>query len=272
MSQEKTIEELQGIILGLESNIEGLKSEIEDKDVKLKSMIDLGKQLRIKNDDLNYNPETGALLSKMNYELTMADKFIKSNAFPSLNAEQAFTIMRAGEEMGLSPLKSLSTLYIIKGQIQPYGKGMIGIITSAGYQLKYTNESVGKCTVELWKNGDKIAEETALASDVKKNGAYAFAPKHKLRYHAVRLLASFTLPHLFGSVQTDFDFESNPEISEKINPTTVITETEEEKRVRMHIDKSTSLDQLHKCQAYFNGDSPKQELIELFSNKSKELK
>ena len=136
------------------------------------------------------------------------ERFIKSKAFKVDNAEQAYVLIKAGEEMGLKPIEALQTLYIINGNIAPYGDGMVAILTKNGYKLSYINETNSQVTVKV-TNGESEYEYTAKDSDqtISKGNAIKFAKQQKLRFHAVRMIITFHLPHLFGACTDMFTID-----------------------------------------------------------------
>lgn len=156
----------------------------------------------------------------MESQLKIAKRFSDSKAFPTASPEQIYTLIKAGEEMGLKPIVALNLLYVVNGHINPYGDKMLGYILQQGYRVEYVNEDETVVTVRIYKldfDGNVIEEyiETASIQDqiIKKSmvkGAASFALKNKLRFHAIRMIASFHLPHLFMGCGDNFspDFES----------------------------------------------------------------
>lgn len=157
-----------------------------------------GLVVRQENEILKVSEEITLKRAEMEYEMDICKKFIDGGAFKVKTPEQAYTIVQAGKEMGLSPIRSLNTLAIINGTIGAYGDGMVGMITGHGYRIEYLNEKPG---VELdirVSKGDEVYEEHVKITDpaLAKSQAKGFAPYQKLRYHAVRQVKSF----LFGSL------------------------------------------------------------------------
>ena len=159
---------------------------------------------------------------KMQMQLKQAERFAASKAFPSNTPEQCYVLMQAGEEMGVSPIVALNMLYIVNGHINPYGDKMLGYILSKGYKVEYSNETIhykdksrlSEVTVRVFNDNGEDYTETAKSTDqiiIKSliKGAASFALKNKLRFHAIRMIASFHLPHLFMGCGDNFtpDFE-----------------------------------------------------------------
>jgi len=153
------------------------------------------------NQQLTASPEIAAEIAKMDYQLKMAAQFSKSGAFPKMSPEQIYTVMKSGEEMGLKPIEALQTLYVVNGSIKPYGDKMIAMLRKKGYKIEYVSEDNTHCLVRIF-NKDETYSETARADDpvLRNSKAMKFAPKQKLRFHAVRQIVSFHLPHLFFPV------------------------------------------------------------------------
>lgn len=137
----------------------------------------------------------------LNFQLKMARQLIASKAFPNMTPEQAFVILQAGKEMGMQPMESIKKLYIVNGAVGFHGSGMVSQLTSKGALIEYVNETENKVTARVYYEGN-VYEETATDKDqiLLKSKAMTFAKKNKLRYHAIRMILSFHLPHLAGSV------------------------------------------------------------------------
>lgn len=137
----------------------------------------------------------------MENQMQLAERFSKARAFKDYTPEQIYTLMKAGEEMNLKPIEALQSMYIVNGCIDFYGDKMIARITERGYKVEYIDETKESVKVRVSK-GDEVYEEIATIKDdaIIKSNAIKFAPKNKLRFHGVRMIASFYLPHLFKSI------------------------------------------------------------------------
>lgn len=140
-----------------------------------------------------------------NYQMAMAERFIKSGAFPSFTPEQAFVVIKAGQEMGLKEIESLNSLYIVKGRLDFHSSALIGRIIKGGYKIEWLNETKTSVTIKVTGDNGFEAIETADITDQTLQGSKAvkFATKEKLRYHAARMILKFHLPHLITSAGTD---------------------------------------------------------------------
>ncbi|QDP50406.1 MAG: hypothetical protein Unbinned5350contig1001_21 [Prokaryotic dsDNA virus sp.] len=219
------------------------------------------------NQLLQFSPQYAAQAADMKFHLEMAKQFTASKAFPNYSPEQIYTIMKAGSEMNMKPLESLSSLYILKGKIEPYGKGMVAILTKNGYRLKYTNETPSMCTVTATnEKEDFCGSETVTTADpiLKRSNAIKIAPKNKLRFHAIRMLLNFQLPHLISSTADLFERDA---VEQKSKSSKEVTFEKTAARVRKHIEESKDMDEL----VMVNGEVDKYELRDFFDDKSREL-
>lgn len=164
------------------------------------------------NQLLTNSPEYAKMAGQMKFHLEMAEKFAKSKAFPSYSPEQIYVIIKAGAEMDLKPMQSLQSLYIYNGKVEPYGKALSFFITRAGYIIKYSEETVSSVKVTVSKDNFEASETVStkdpiLANKLKgdKKAAIKFAPRQKIRYHALRMILSFHLPHLISGTPDLFE-------------------------------------------------------------------
>lgn len=173
------------------------------KAVELKS-IELYNELQ--SYRANIAPEAMRMKAELSIELEIAHTFIKSGAFPNITKEQAYVLMKAGQEMGLGKVESLQSLYITpKGKIEPYGKGTINFITRAGYEIEYLNETAHSVDVRIFRDGYDRTEKVTDQDQVIAGGkAIGFAKKNKMRFHGVKMHLSFNLPHLIKAVADPF--------------------------------------------------------------------
>ena len=185
-----------------------LEKQIIEKDKEINSLTSRALKVHQKNEMLTADPGMAAKMSEINYQLRLADKFIKSGAFPNMSPEQAFTVMRSGQEMGMTELQALNTLYIVKGSIEPYGKGLIAILTKNGWKISYQDEDIGGLTVVAQKD-DEVIKERVTDKDqiIMGSKAAKFALKNKMRFHGARMILNFHLPHLIQSTSDLFEGE-----------------------------------------------------------------
>jgi len=226
LTEEQLLE--KSIILEKDQRIAQLENELANTKNRALTVFEENQTLKA-SDAIN---EKRAMLE---YELKIAEQFSRSGAFPKMSPEQCYTLMKAGEEMGLAPIVALNMLYVVNGKIGPYGDKMLGYILSKGYKVKYENETEDQVTVTIYKevnsyddpnynpnatlNGEPIIlasyTETAKANEqvLQNSKALKFARGNKLRFHAIRKIASFHLPHLFMGCGDSFS-QDYPEWAE----------------------------------------------------------
>jgi hypothetical protein len=132
----------------------------------------------------------------------MAETLILSKALPQYikNKEQAIVVMQAGHEMGMKPMESLNSLYLVNGQITIWGKAITKQFVKHGYKLSYKDRN-NETMVTATKGSDVFNEsmtfkEAELSGYTKDNsGRLKFGWKEgsnrilKLRYGSLNKLA-----------------------------------------------------------------------------------
>jgi hypothetical protein len=115
------------------------------------------------------------------------------------NAEQAFVKIQAGYEMNIPPVEAMNSLYIVNGKITIYGMAMTKRLRQKGWTISY-REDERSCTVTI-KKGDEVHSHTATADELLKmnSKAFKFAPKEKLRWHAISRLIRFEVPEVLDA-------------------------------------------------------------------------
>lgn len=137
--------------------------------------------------------------------LVMANEFYKASCFGAdvKNAHQALVKIQTGYEMGMPPMEAMGSLYIVNGKVTIWGAAMSKRLRQKGWLIQYedANGPDGKpasCKVTI-KKGSEVHEYTAMASEVKNGKAFAFAPKDKLRWHALSRLIRFEVPEVLDA-------------------------------------------------------------------------
>lgn len=256
----------------LESKILELEKKLVEKEKEINKLTTRGLRVYEENQKLTANPEIAARMAEMDYQLSMAEKFIKSGAFPKMTAEQAYTTIKAGQEMGMSEVQSLNSLYCVNGSINLYGKAMVSKLTSNGYMVDYKDETPDKVTVVVTTPDGRILEETATTDDqiIQKSQAAKISMKNKLRYHGVRMILNFRLPHLIEGASDMFNqFVQHEEVSSTTHPV-VAAEKKEYKRIEEHIKSAVEekdIDALQMVEPHLH--TP--ELQTLFDEAKKEI-
>lgn len=252
---EATAEMLEGMVQAKTRENTELLNEVARLQQELVNFKSRTLKVHEENTLLKAAPQVASEIALMEYQLRLATKFVEGKAFPQeLTAEQAFTIMRAGEEMGLKPIEALNGLYVVNGKIQPWGKLLTSQITRAGYHITFPEETKEKCVAvaEHPATGHRVTG-TAYLQDpiIQRSRAHKIAPQQKMRFHALRLIANFHLAHLFGGTSDLFAEVQDIEY-EEVSPRNhkAVGESEERARMLRIIDKATTVKELERVKAH----------------------
>ena len=228
------------------------------------------------NSLMKASPELATQMAEMEIHLRMAKQFTASGAFPNVTPEQAYTLMKAGAEMGMKPVESLNSLYIVNGQINPHGKAMPARIKKAGYNVEYLNETADGCDVRVWSEAEGLdVTEHVDANDpilAKQSRFMKLHPKYKMRYHGLRAVINFHLPHLFSSAADMFAEPVQEILAEQGNGLNValVEENKERRRIRAHIDAAANLATLQMVANYVDDAGLSEEYAKKYSQLSTE--
>jgi len=208
------------------------KAMYEAAAAKIEKLKASGKALIEKNLELTQYDSIREREAILRHDLRVAKEFADSGVFgKNRNAHEIYTIMKAGEEIGLTPIRSITTLYSINGRIEPHSAGMIAILTEKNYVPTYVDSNDGNvetCTVTITSPEGKVyveevrADDSILVGNLEKGGnnkgsnALKISSEHKLRFHGIRKILTFHLPHLMKSVSTDYSSVENSSFAAKI--------------------------------------------------------
>lgn len=145
----------------------------------------------------------------------MARAFKNSGAIPSYikNEYQLIMVMQAGYEMGMKPVESIKSLYIVNGSITIYAEAITRRLNEWGFEIDYEDEP-DKCTAIIThRDSDKEIRETYTyqqAADsgytTDNSGKQKVGWKKgenrlvKLRYGALRRAIKTRIAYVMGSV------------------------------------------------------------------------
>lgn len=163
----------------------------------------MSKELAIKKQQIEIRRAEFQLFSDL------AKQFSAAKAFPNYTPEQLFVLMKAGQEMGMAEMESISSLYIVNGRVEVYGKGLSTILRRAGWDISYLEETEKSVIVQVEKDGEIIREKVTDQDQIIRNSrAVKFAKKHKMRFHGLRMILTFHLSHLIRGAADLFDSEA----------------------------------------------------------------
>jgi len=189
----------------------------------------------------------------------MADTLIESKALPQYvqNKEQAIVVMQAGFEMGMKPLESLNSLYLVNGQITIWGKALVKRFKIHGWTLSYkdkkdettvtaTNKKTGETVSEIMTFQE--AEESGYTRS--NTGKLKFGWQEgtnrtlKLRYGALNKLLKTQLPEVLESAQgvaEVYQDSLSPDQYKNIQEAEVVADLELDKDLIKRIDQADNL-------------------------------
>lgn len=140
----------------------------------------------------------------------MAKVFIASGAMPKhiQNGSQLMVIMQTGRELGMMPMESVNSLYIINGRVAMQSQAMLTKVLGSGIKLQWLEETDKKCVVKFSGLGrpDYIStftiEEATQAGLTSKGGPWKQYPKIMLRWRALALGARVFCPDVIQGLHT----------------------------------------------------------------------
>lgn len=159
-------------------------------------------------------------LQELNTLSLVANQLCKSEALPACykNAANVLVALQTGKEMGLQPMQSLNSLYIVNGKIQIWGSSQVQLLKQHGWKIQIKEHTDKVCTVAINK-GDESFEYSATFAELPAGSkAKAFAPKEKLYYHVISRLIRFYVPEVLGGMSNLYNEDEVEVIDEKRKP------------------------------------------------------
>jgi hypothetical protein len=150
----------------------------------------------------------------------VAEHFHRSGALPSCykNPAQIVMALQAGREVGLMPIQSINSFYLVNGNIRLWGSSVPGLLRRAGWQIKWQVSTVVRAEVVLISpKGEETLPEAFTIDDANTAGltgklgdVYKKFPRNMLRWRALGNAIRFNCPEvLMGHymVEEVSDFE-----------------------------------------------------------------
>jgi len=104
--------------------------------------------------------------------MALAEVFVQSGMFPDLKTQcQAVVKIIAGREYGLTPLQSITELYMVNGKVTMSAKLIAAAIKKSGkydYHIDIMDNET--CTISFYQDKEKIGESTFTIKDAAKAG------------------------------------------------------------------------------------------------------
>ncbi len=150
-----------------------------------------------------------SLTTELAETMSLGDIFIKSGMFPDMKSQaQALVKILAGRELGLSPLESMTNIYIVNGKVALQAKVISALIKKSekyNYHIdKLDNE---ECTITFFQRNGQIKEvgkSTFTIKDAAKAGivnkdSWKSYPKNMLFARALSNGARFYCPDVYSA-------------------------------------------------------------------------
>lgn len=158
----------------------------------------------------------------------LANDFINSKAIPQCwqTASQVLVGLQTGLEMGMTPMESMNSLYVVNGAVNIWGKAVTKRLRIHGFQIKYTDETVDHVTATITRGKEKYsftfnyADAVASGYTRDSQGREKIGWKAgqnrllKLRYGALSALLKTEVPDVLDSLngvaEIENDFADQP--------------------------------------------------------------
>ncbi len=141
--------------------------------------------------------------------MTLGDIFVKSGMFPDIKAQaQAVVKILAGRELGLSPLESMTNIYIVNGKVALQAKVIAALIKKSGkYDYQIEKQDNEECVIAFYQNNGKrieLGKSTFSIKDAAKAGivnkdSWKNYPKNMLFARALSNGARFYCPDVYSA-------------------------------------------------------------------------
>lgn len=157
----------------------------------------------------------------------MANTFISSGAVPESikNAAQMIMVFQKGYEIGLQPVESLESLYIVNGKITLWGEAVIALIMVAGHKVEWAadcDDEKASVTITRKDNGQSMtgtftmekARKRGLLKTSKGNDSIFWNkfPENMLKFKALGSIARFIVPDALHGMKIKEELEADGEI------------------------------------------------------------
>lgn len=142
----------------------------------------------------------------------MASDFVSSGVLPATldKPEKVVIVLQAGYEMGMKPMESIQSLYIINGAVNVWGKALVRRLREHGWSLNYEDQP-DSVTATIAK-GEETYTETYTFDEANQSGytkdsrgqvkigwKEGINRKLKLRYGVLSLLVKTYVPEVLGA-------------------------------------------------------------------------
>lgn len=144
--------------------------------------------------------------------VALAEVFHRSGACGKdcITPSHVIAKMMAGAEMGMAPMESTQSLYIVNGKITIYGVAMSKRIRERGWKIETLEHTTQKCHLKVSK-GEESYELAFTLEEVKKaipkSVAIANAPYDKMYWFTLARLMRFYIPEVLEGTGVQYVYE-----------------------------------------------------------------
>lgn len=189
------------------------------------------KELQTIEKSVYFNPKIWDQMQRI------GQAFMQSNALSAdiRNLPQLMMKLQAGYELGMQPIESLNSLYLVGGKVTMWGEAVLRRLRHFGFKLEYIESNDKICKVKaISPDGEEFLDQATFEEAEKSGwtkdraGKIKFnykCPADKLRYNAIRRLCKFYCPEVLGNmdmkesaddyVEAEVVEEKKPEKKEK---------------------------------------------------------
>jgi len=153
----------------------------------------------------------------------LANDFIASKAIPQCwqTASQVLVGLQTGLEMGMTPMESMNSLYVVNGAVNIWGKAVTKRLRIHGFQIKYTDETPEQVTATITRAKEKYsftfkyadADASGYTKDSYGKDKIGWKPGQnrllKLRYGALSALLKTEVPDVLDSLNGVAEIEND---------------------------------------------------------------
>jgi len=144
----------------------------------------------------------------------MASKFAASRIYGNVTPEQAFVILQAGLDLGISPSAAMGGIHVIQGKATMSGQLMLALVQKAGHRFEVLESTEKQAHVRITRTNGVTHEATFNLEDAKRAGllgkdTWSKWPRQMVLNRAISECARYCCPEaLSGIVYTPEDFDA----------------------------------------------------------------
>ena len=173
------------------------------------------------------------MVSFLSEQKALGEVFVESGMFKDVKsiAEAQVKIM-AGRELGLTPLESMTNVYIVNGKVACQAKVIAGLIKrSEKYGYVVTSLTDEECTITILESDNEIGRSSFTMKDAAKAGlvnkdSWKYYPRNMLYARALSNGAKWYCPDVYSGYIVE-ELEDEPAKTETVTMKDDVIKTEE---------------------------------------------